>query len=138
MSITINIYYKGENGSARDFAREMIESGIVDEIKKEPGNIRYNYFFPIDDVETVLLIDTWENQEAIDIHHNSTMMEKIVKLREKYNLHMIVERYIYWMIISRIMTKNTLKNRNIKFYKTTVQKAGCFFRLKKITNIYKI
>ena len=94
MSITINIYYKGENGSARDFAREMIESGIVDEIKKEPGNIRYNYFFPIDDVETVLLIDTWENQEAIDIHHNSTMMEKIVKLREKYNLHMIVERYI--------------------------------------------
>lgn len=131
MSITINIYYKGENGSARDFAREMIESGIVDEIKKEPGNIRYNYFFPIDDVETVLLIDTWENQEAIDIHHNSTMMEKIVKLREKYNLHMIVERYIYWMIISRIMTKNTLKNRNIKFYKTTVQKAGCFFRLKK-------
>lgn len=131
MSITINIYYKGENGSAKNFAREMIESGIVDEIKKEPGNIRYNYFFPIDDVETVLLIDTWENQEAIDIHHNSTMMEKIVKLREKYNLHMIVERYIYWMIISRIMTKNTLKNRNIKFYKTTVQKAGCFFRLKK-------
>lgn len=94
MSITINIYYKGENGSARDFAREMIESGIVDEIKKEHGNIRYNYFFPIDDVETVLLIDTWKNQEAIDIHHNSTMMEKIVKLREKYNLHMIVERYI--------------------------------------------
>ena len=94
MSITINIYYKGENGSARNFAREMIDSGIVDEIKNEPGNIRYNYFFPIDDVETVLLIDTWENQEAIDIHHNSTMMEKIVKLREKYNLHMIVERYI--------------------------------------------
>ena len=30
MSITINIYYKGENGSARNFAREMIESGIVD------------------------------------------------------------------------------------------------------------
>ena len=94
MSITINIYYKGENGSARNFAREMIDSGIVDEIKNEPGNIRYNYFFPIDDLETVLLIDTWENQEAIDIHHNSTMMEKIVKLREKYNLHMIVERYI--------------------------------------------
>lgn len=94
MSITINIYYKGENGSARNFAREMIDSGIVDEIKNEPGNIRYDYFFPIDDVETVLLIDSWENQEAIDIHHNSTMMEKIVKLREKYNLHMIVERYI--------------------------------------------
>ena len=59
MSITINIYYKGENGSARNFAREMIDSGIVDEIKNEPGNIRYDYFFSIDDVETVLLIDSW-------------------------------------------------------------------------------
>ena len=30
MSITINIYYKGENGNAKKFAREMISSGIVD------------------------------------------------------------------------------------------------------------
>ena len=27
MSFTINIYYKGENGSARKFAEEMISSG---------------------------------------------------------------------------------------------------------------
>ena len=35
MSITINIYYKGENGSAKNFAMEMIESGIVDAIRNE-------------------------------------------------------------------------------------------------------
>ena len=94
MIITINIYYKGENGSAKNFAMEMIESGTVDAIRNEKGNIRYDYFFPMDDAQTLLLIDSWENQEAIDNHHKTPMMNKITELREKYNLHMKVERYI--------------------------------------------
>lgn len=94
MSITVNIYYKGENGSARDFAMEMVKSGTVDAIRNECGNIRYDYFLPMDDTQTVLLIDSWENQEAIDVHHKSPMMRKIMELREKYNLRMRVERYI--------------------------------------------
>ena len=43
--------------------------------------------------ETVLLIDSWENQEAIDKHHKSPMMQTIMVLREKYDLHMRSERY---------------------------------------------
>jgi quinol monooxygenase YgiN len=94
MAITINIYYTGKNGSALKFAEEMISSGVVSEIRAEEGNIRYEYFCPMNDAETVLLIDSWENQKAIDIHHASPMMEKITRLREKYNLSMKVERYI--------------------------------------------
>lgn len=30
MSLTINIYYTGKNGSARKFAREMVDSGLVE------------------------------------------------------------------------------------------------------------
>ena len=57
MSFTINIYYKGKNGSAKEFAKEMISSGIVDEIRKKEGNLRYEYFEPLDDKDTILLID---------------------------------------------------------------------------------
>lgn len=94
MSITVNIYYTGKNGSAHKFAEEMISSGTVEAIRNEKGNIRYDYFYPVDDAETVLLIDSWENQEAIDVHHGSPMMDVIIRLREKYDLHMKVERYI--------------------------------------------
>ena len=93
MAITVNIYYKGTGSAAKQFAKEMIESGTVDAIRNEAGNLRYDYFLPLDDEETVLLIDSWENQEAIDVHHASPMMNTIVELREKYNLHMMVERY---------------------------------------------
>ena len=94
MSITVNIYYTGENGTARKFAEEMMNSGNVAYIRNEPGNLRYEYFFPMEDHETVLLIDSWENQEVIDIHHDSPVMGKISALREKYDLHMKVERYV--------------------------------------------
>ena len=94
MAITINIYYSGTNGNARKFAEEMIRDGIVDEIRAEKGNLRYEYFFPMNDAETLLLIDSWVNQESLDIHHKSPMMRKIIGLREKYGLSMRVERYI--------------------------------------------
>ena len=94
MAITVNIYYQGINGNAKKFAEEMISSGIVNEIRSENGNIRYDYFFPMDDNETVLLIDSWNDQHSLDIHHASSMMKKIIKLREKYDLHMKVERYV--------------------------------------------
>ena len=94
MSITVNIYYTGKNGAARKFAEEMESSKTAAAIRNEEGNLRYEYFFPMTDPETVLLIDCWRDQQAIDRHHASSMMEKIAELRLKYDLHMKVERYL--------------------------------------------
>lgn len=93
MSLTVNIYYTGEDGSARRYAEEMVSSGVVSDIRAEEGNLRYAYFFPIDDPETVLLIDQWKDQDSLDAHHESEMMGKIAELRKKYRLRMRVERF---------------------------------------------
>ena len=77
MSIAVNIYYTGTDGNARKFAEEMEGSGTVAAIRREEGNLRYEYFIPIEDPETVLLIDSWRDQEAIDRHHASPMMQKL-------------------------------------------------------------
>ncbi len=96
MSLTINIYYTGQNGNAKKFAKEMISSGLVDQIRAEEGNEKYEYFFPMEEEETVMLIDRWKNQEALDIHHKSEMMKEIANLREKYKLKMRVEKFKNW------------------------------------------
>ena len=82
--LTILIRYKGINGSARKFVNEMISNGIVEQIRKEQGNLSYEYFFPQNNDETVLLVDSWINQEALDKHHELPLMNKIKELREKY------------------------------------------------------
>ena len=94
MSITVNLYYTGTNGSARRFAEEMLSSGIVDAVRAEEGNERYEYFYPAEDPETVLLIARSRDQAAIDFHHKSPMMAQIAALRDKYHLRLRVERYV--------------------------------------------
>mgnify|MGYP001623324269 CR=1 FL=1 len=94
MSIIIHIYYTGKNGAARKFAEEMISLGIVKKILEESGNEGYEYFLSVNDPETLLLVDRWKDQKALDEHHASPMMKKIFALREKYDLHMRVERFI--------------------------------------------
>ena len=100
MAITINIRYTGKKGAAQAFAREMISSETVEKIRSEKGNLRYEYYLPFgetadsdDSNETILLIDSWENQKAIDQHHATPMMKKIAELRDKYDLHMTIERF---------------------------------------------
>ena len=106
--ITVNLYYTGTGGSARAFAEEMVLSGTVAAIRAEDGNVRYEYFFPMDDPETVLLIDQWRDQAAIDAHHASPMMAQIAALREKYDLHMRVERFV---------NSDALPEKDMKFIK---------------------
>ena len=72
----------------------MTSSGVVEEIRAEKGNLKYEYFLPLNDTETVLLIDSWIDQDALDEHHDSVMMNRILELRSKYDLRMKVERYI--------------------------------------------
>lgn len=66
--------------------REMLDPSIrwTDRIESSSGEWSGN------------LIDFFFQMERrlIDAHHKSPMMEKITVLREKYNLHMRVERYI--------------------------------------------
>ena len=94
MAITVNLYYTGTKESAAAFAQEMIASGTVEAIRLEEGNLQYEYFQPLEDPETILLIDSWQDQQALDRHHASPMMTRILELREKYDLHMRAERYI--------------------------------------------
>lgn len=92
MSLILHLYYSGVGGSARRFAEEMERSGIADRIRAEEGNLRYEYYVPMKEPETVLLIDEWCDQAALDAHHGSPMMAQIAQLRDRYDLHMKIER----------------------------------------------
>ena len=84
--LTINIRYTGQDGNARKYVEEMESSGIADRIRAIEGCLGYDYFFPADDPEGLLLIDSWENQEALNRYHASPVMQEAAALRDKYGL----------------------------------------------------
>ena len=65
---------------------EMESSGIAARIRAVEGCLGYEYFFPADDPNGLLLIDSWENQEALNRYHSSPAMTEAAALREKYGL----------------------------------------------------
>ena len=56
MTLTIHVYYKGDRDCAINFAREMLESGLVAEIRNQKGNLKYEYFLPIEKREPFSLL----------------------------------------------------------------------------------
>lgn len=92
MSIVFNIFYSGEGNNARDYAIEMMSSGIVEQVRDEPGCLRYGFYFPMEDKNSVLLIDEFKDQAAVDAHHATPVMRQIAALRRKFGLTMTVER----------------------------------------------
>ena len=97
MSITVNLYYTGETGNALKFAQGMENSGTADAIRREEGNLRYEYFQPLQDKETVLLIDSWESQQALDVHHASPMMQTIAGTPQ-------IKSFTTWLIVSMVLS----------------------------------
>ena len=59
MTTTVNILYTGKGTVARNFATAIIKMSIVDKIRAKASNLRYEYFLPIEDEHSVLLIDEW-------------------------------------------------------------------------------
>ena len=57
--------------------------------------------------DDVLFGEVW-NEDAIDAHHASPMMGQIASLREKYDLHMKVERFV---------SDEALPEQDLKFIK---------------------
>lgn len=94
MAITFNLYYKGKSGKAIKFMQEMEVTGIANAIRQKDGNLKYEYFMPFNQKDEILLIDSWESQDALDKHHQSVEMQKILELRKKYNLTVRAESYI--------------------------------------------
>ena len=77
MSIVVNLYYTGKDGSAIRFAIEMEDRGIAARFRAEEGNEKYEYYTSFADPETVLLIDSWKDQESLARHHASARMKEI-------------------------------------------------------------
>lgn len=82
----INIRYTGQDGNARKYVEEMENSGIAARIRALEGCLGYDFYFPADDPEGLLLIDSWQNQEALNRYHDAPAMQEAAVLREKYGL----------------------------------------------------
>lgn len=94
MSIALNVYYKGKNGSAKTFVTEMEKRGVADNIRNKEGNLCYEYYNSLRNVDEILLVEVWKDDDTLHFHHDSDDIKKIAELKDKYELEQLVKRYV--------------------------------------------
>ena len=81
---TIYVVFKSFDGKREAFVERAKAEGIVDEIRKENGCIRYDYYYSEKDPNEILLIEEWESKEHQQIHIEQPHMARLRELKPEY------------------------------------------------------
>lgn len=90
--ITILVNYKAKHKTREIFVNEVIESEILDKIKKEDGFISYEYFYNVTNSDGLLLVEKWISEEKQQ-HLKTEHMKKLKAIKEKYILETDVQSF---------------------------------------------
>ncbi len=89
----MHVTYKTRDGKRNEFIQNVKKSGIIKDSRQEPGNLAYQYFYPIDDNNSVLLIESWTNTAAQAAHGQTEHFKKLSELKKKYVEEVIIKKY---------------------------------------------
>lgn len=89
---TLTVTYLCGTKENRDaFYNGIIENRIGEKCENEKGCGSYKYYFPAFDDTSLLLIEEWENEEALNSHKFQPHMAKLIELKEKFGVKTIIK-----------------------------------------------
>ena len=91
--LTMIVYYHCKNGQRDAFMAAIKKEKIAENSRVEPGNMQYDYFLPVDDANTVLLLEKWESDEAQKIHTATENFKKLGKIKAEFVESVEIEKF---------------------------------------------
>lgn len=89
--IRMLVTYKVKHGKRDDFISEIKQNDIIEKSRNEQGNIKYDYFIPLENDNELLLIEEWENQLCIDQHKTTPHFLVLQIIKAEYVEDVIFE-----------------------------------------------
>jgi len=91
--IVLNVTYTIKPGKREEFYIKVKESGIVEQSRLEEGNLKYEYYIPIESDNEILLIEIWKDLAAQNTHKELDHFNKLQKIKEDYVTDVKFEKY---------------------------------------------
>ncbi len=90
--IVLNVTYKCRPGMREEFLEAIQSEGIDEASRKEPGNLKYDYYIPFDG-DDLLLVEKWRDETALKAHAETPHYAKLKELKPQYVTETVVERF---------------------------------------------
>lgn len=90
--IVLNVTYKCRPELREEFLEAILREGIDEASRKEPGNLKYDYYIPFDG-DDLLLVEKWRDETALKAHAETPHYAKLKELKPQYVTETVVERF---------------------------------------------
>lgn len=90
---TIYVFFKCIDGKREDFVKRVREEGILDEVLKEDGCIRYDYYFSEKDPNEILLLEAWVSKDHQQAHIQTPHMARLREIKGDYVISTTLGEY---------------------------------------------
>ena len=90
--IVLHVTYHCKPGMRERFYRQITAEGLDAACRKEAGNRQYDYYLPVNSSNELLLIEKWEDADALAVHGKQPHFARIGELKAEYVEKTDIER----------------------------------------------
>ncbi len=91
--ITLIVTYKCKPEMREEFLEMIFTEGIDADCRAEDGNIRYEYFKPVENSDELVLIEKWRDADALANHGKQAHFARLGELKAEYVTDTVIEKY---------------------------------------------
>ena len=89
----LNVTYKCKAGMRDEFLKKINREGIGAACRSEAGNIKYDYYLATYDADEMLLVEKWQDADALAEHGRQPHFARLGELKKEYVNDTIIEKY---------------------------------------------
>jgi quinol monooxygenase YgiN len=82
--LLFEVRYTVKEGKRQEFVQKLKEADIAEKTRKEKGNERYEYFYPVEDINVVFLMEVWDTAEDQKAHMLTPHIQVLTALKKEY------------------------------------------------------
>lgn len=91
--IIVNVVYVVKEGLREEFFSKVKSEKIIEDSKNESGNIKYEYYYPVENDNALFLNEIWKDEEARQLHSQTKHYEKLKALKLMYVVDTQIDIY---------------------------------------------
>ena len=91
--IVLNVLYKCRPGMRDAFLEDIMTEGLDVASRSDEGNIKYDYYVPVDGGYDLLLVEKWKDADSLSRHLQQPHLIRLGELKSQYVADTVFEKY---------------------------------------------
>ena len=91
--IVLNVTYRCKPGMREEFLEMIMTEGIDAASRAEEGNVRYDYYIPVDGSDDLLLLEKWKDADALAAHRGEPHFARLGEIKPEFVDDTVIEKF---------------------------------------------